>query len=131
MQRACENAKEIVKFLQGHPKVDRIIYPGIPDHPNHDVAQRQMKDFGAMVSFDLKGEDPEAGLKVLQRTRLFSLAESLGGVESLISLPAAMTHASIPREDRLASGLTDTLIRMSVGIEDVEDLIEDLDQALA
>ena len=131
MQRACENAAKIVAFLQEHPKVDRIIYPGLPSHPNHDIAKRQMKDFGAMVSFDLKGEDPEAGLRVLQNTKLFALAESLGGVESLISLPAAMTHASIPREDRLASGLTDTLIRMSVGIEDVEDLIADLKQALS
>ncbi len=131
MQRACENAAKIVSFLQEHPKVDRIIYPGLPSHPNHDIAKRQMKDFGAMVSFDLKGEDPEAGLRVLQNTKLFALAESLGGVESLISLPAAMTHASIPREDRLASGLTDTLIRMSVGIEDVEDLIADLKQALS
>ncbi len=131
MQRACENAAKIVAFLQEHPNVDRIIYPGLPSHPNHDIAKRQMKDFGAMVSFDLKGEDPEAGLRVLQNTKLFALAESLGGVESLISLPAAMTHASIPREDRLASGLTDTLIRMSVGIEDVEDLIADLKQALS
>ncbi len=130
MERACQNAAKIVRFLQKHPKVDRIIYPGLPSHPNHEVAQKQMRDFGAMVSFDLKGEDPAAGLTVLQETHLFSLAESLGGVESLISLPAAMTHASIPREDRLASGLTDTLIRMSVGIEDVEDLIADLNQAL-
>ncbi len=130
VQRACENAETIAHFLKAHPKVARVYWPGFPEHPNHDVAKRQMRHFGAMVSFDLVDNTLEAAHRVLSRTRLFSLAESLGGVESLIGHPASMTHASIPREERLKVGLTDSLIRLSVGIEDVEDLIADLDAAL-
>ncbi len=131
VQRACDNARAVVQFLRDHPKVGRVLHPGLPDHPQHDVAARQMRDFGGMVSFDLKDDRPDQAWKVLSGTRLFSLAESLGGVESLIGHPASMTHASIPREDRIANGLTDSLIRLSVGVEDAGDLLEDLDQALA
>lgn len=130
VQRACENAIRIARFLEDHPKVGRVLHPGLPSHPQHDLAARQMRGFGAMVSFDLKDDSLEQAWKVLAGTHLFALAESLGGVESLIGHPASMTHASIPREDRLANGLTDSLIRLSVGVEDVEDLIRDLEQAL-
>lgn len=130
VQRACENAEAIAHFLREHPKVARVYWPGFADHPNHDIARRQMRHFGAMVSFDLTDNTFEAARRVLSRTHLFSLAESLGGVESLIGHPASMTHASIPREERLKVGLTDSLIRLSVGVEDVEDLIADLDAAL-
>lgn len=130
VQRACENAIRIARFLEDHPKVGRVLHPGLPSHPQHDLATRQMRGFGAMVSFDLKDDSLEQAWKVLAGTHLFSLAESLGGVESLIGHPASMTHASIPREDRLANGLTDSLIRLSVGVEDIEDLIRDLEQAL-
>jgi cystathionine beta-lyase/cystathionine gamma-synthase len=130
VQRSCENAKAIASFLNSHPKVDRVIYPGFEDHPNHAVAKSQMKDFGAMVSFDLKDNSMEAANRVMSSTQLFQLAESLGGVESLIGHPATMTHASIPRELRLEVGLTDSMIRLSVGIEDVDDLIVDLGTAL-
>ena len=131
VQRACENAAKVAEFLQSHSKVNRVLYPGIPTHPGHDVAKRQMRDFGAMISFDLHNQDLDAAKSVLSRTELFLCAESLGGVESLIGHPASMTHGSIPREERLKVGLTDSLIRLSVGIEDVDDLIQDLDQALA
>lgn len=130
MQRHGENAARIVEFLESHQKVDKIYYPGIPAHPNHDIAKRQMSGFGGMISFTLKGDRIEDALKVLSGTRLFSLAESLGGVESLIGHPASMTHASIPKVDREQRGLLDSLIRLSVGIEDVDDLIEDLGQAI-
>jgi len=130
VQRACENAEKIASFLKNHPKISRVLYPGFADHPNHEVACRQMRGFGAMVSFDLRDGQMDTAIKVLSSTKLFACAESLGGVESLIGHPASMTHASIPREDRLANGLTDTLIRLSVGVEDVDDLIQDLDQAL-
>ena len=129
--RACENAARIAEFLQGHPEVSRVNYPGFASHPGHAVAKRQMRAFGAMISFDLKADSLEAAHRVLSGTHLFTLAESLGGVESLIGHPASMTHASIPREERLKVGLTDSLIRLSVGIEDVEDLIEDLNTALS
>ncbi|HQX43192.1 MAG: cystathionine gamma-synthase [Saprospiraceae bacterium] len=131
VQRACENARKIAEFLISHPNVNRVLYPGFSNHPGHEVAKSQMRDFGAMVSFDLKNTDVEAAMKVLSKTKLFSCAESLGGVESLIGHPASMTHASLPKEERLKSGLTDSLMRLSVGIEDVEDLIEDLRQALS
>lgn len=131
MERACSNAKAIANFLKSHPKVGRVIYPGFEDHPNHEVAKAQMRDFGGMVSFDLKDDDPANAMKVLSNTDLFTLAESLGGVESLIGHPASMTHASIPKEERLKVGLTDSLMRLSVGVEDVEDLILDLDKALS
>jgi cystathionine beta-lyase len=131
VQRACDNARQIVQFLEDHPKVGRVLHPGMPSHPQHHVAAKQMRDFGAMVSFDLKDDNMDKAWKVLTGTHLFSLAESLGGVESLIGHPASMTHASIPREDRLKNGLTDSLIRLSVGVEDIEDLLADLDKALA
>lgn len=130
VREACNNAVKIVAFLQKHPKVDKVYYPGIPTHPGHAIAKKQMRMFGAMISFDIKGGKIEDANKVLSGTNLFSLAESLGGVESLIGHPSTMTHASIPREERLKVGLTDSLIRLSVGIEDVEDLIEDLTNAL-
>ena len=131
VQRACENAEKIAAYLSSHPKVSKVYYPGFVHHKNHDVAKKQMKMFGAMVSFDLHDNTVEAANKVLSSTHYFSLAESLGGVESLIGHPATMTHASIPKEERLKVGLTDSLIRLSVGIEDVDDLIDDLKNALA
>ena len=130
VERACKNAKKIARFLQGHPKVSKVYYPGFKDHPHHETAKAQMRAFGAMVSFDLQKDTFEDAKRVLSNTRLFILAESLGGVESLIGHPASMTHGSIPREERLKVGLTDSLIRLSVGVEDVADLIEDLEQAM-
>ena len=131
VERACANAEKIAQYLLSHPKVGRVYYPGLPSHPNHAVAKKQMRMFGAMVSFDLKDNSEVSARKVLSNTHLFSLAESLGGVESLIGHPSSMTHGSIPREERLKVGLTDSLIRLSVGIEDVDDLIADLDAAFA
>lgn len=130
VQRACDNARAIADMLKSVDKVDRVLYPGFENHPNHAVAKAQMRDFGGMVSFTLKDDTEAAATDVLKKTRLFTLAESLGGVESLIGHPASMTHASIPREQRLANGLTDSLIRLSVGVEDEKDLMEDLKQAL-
>lgn len=130
VQRACDNAREIAELLREIPAVNNVYYPGFEDHPNHDVAAKQMRDFGAMISFDLKEDTEENAFRILERTKFFSLAESLGGVESLIGHPASMTHGAIPREERLATGLTDSLIRMSVGVEDVEDLKEDILKAL-
>lgn len=131
MQRHCENGERIANYLVNHPKVDRVYWPGFASHPNHDVAKSQMRGFGGMMSFVLKGNKFDDALKVLSHTHLFSLAESLGGVESLIGHPASMTHASIPKEEREKSGVVDALIRLSVGIEDVDDLIEDLENAFA
>lgn len=131
VQRACENAEKIAHFLNGHPAVSKVYWPGFENHPGHAIAKKQMRMFGAMVSFDLVNNSPEAATKVLSGTHLFSLAESLGGVESLIGHPASMTHASIPREERLKVGLTDSLVRLSVGVEDVDDLIDDLKKALS
>jgi cystathionine gamma-lyase len=130
MERHSANAEAVARFLAGHAKVSRAIYPGLPDHPQHELARRQMRRFGGMVSFEVRG-GLDAARRVCSATRIFALAESLGGVESLIESPALMTHASIPRELRLARGLQDGLIRLSVGIEDAEDLIADLDEALA
>ncbi|MEN9416133.1 MAG: hypothetical protein RLZ62_2437 [Bacteroidota bacterium] len=130
VQRACENAEAVANFLATHPKVSKVYWPGFGSHPNHEVAKRQMRMFGAMVSFDLKDNTMENAVRILSGTQLFSLAESLGGVESLIGHPATMTHASIPREERLKVGLTDSLIRLSVGVEDADDLIADLNNAL-
>jgi cystathionine gamma-lyase len=130
VQRSCENAEKIAHFLRSHSKIEKVYWPGFTDHPNHDIAKKQMRMFGAMVSFTLKGDDFTEATKILSSTHLFSLAESLGGVESLIGHPASMTHASIPKEERLKNGLVDSLIRLSVGVEDVEDLIEDLKNAL-
>jgi cystathionine gamma-lyase len=130
VERACQNAEKIATFLQQHPKIDKVYYPGFESHPGHEVAKKQMRMYGAMVSFDLLGGKEQDARKVLSGTHYFSLAESLGGVESLIGHPASMTHGSIPREERLKVGLTDSLIRLSVGIEDVDDLVNDLSQAL-
>jgi cystathionine beta-lyase/cystathionine gamma-synthase len=130
MERHCANARTLAHWLVDHPKVERVYYPGLPEHPNHEVAARQMRDFGGMISIRLKGGAPDAS-RVLSRTRLFSLAESLGGVESLIGHPATMTHASIPAEIRKARGIDDGLVRLSVGIEDVADLRDDLATGLA
>jgi cystathionine beta-lyase len=130
MQRHCENGKAIAHFLDKHPKVETVYYPRLESHENHDIAKKQMKDFGGIVSFRLKEESKEAALKFLENTHIFTLAESLGGVESLVSHPVTMTHASIPEEDRLKIGITYSLIRLSVGIEDIDDLLVDLEQAL-
>ncbi len=131
VQRACENAAVLAEYLATHPKVGKVYWPGFATHRNHDIAKKQMRMFGGMVSFDLKNNSLENATKVMSSTHLFTLAESLGGVESLIGHPASMTHASIPREERLKVGLTDSLIRLSVGVEDVADLMEDLGAALA
>lgn len=130
MERHCFNAARIAEFLVNHSAVDKVYYPGLPEHPNHQVAKTQMRDFGGMISFTLKNNTLDAAVKLLSGTHLFSLAESLGGVESLIGHPASMTHASIPKEEREKTGVTDSLIRLSVGIEDVDDLIDDLAHAL-
>jgi cystathionine gamma-lyase len=130
MQRHCENGEKIANWLRNNRKVDKVYWAGFEDHPNYEIAKKQMRGFGGMMSFTLKDDSLEAANNVLSSTRLFSLAESLGGVESLIGHPATMTHASIPREERLKNGLVDSLIRLSVGIEAVEDLIADLEQAI-
>lgn len=131
MQRHCENGKAVAKYLSEHPKVREVFYPGLESHSNHEIAKKQMDDFGGMVSFRLKDESKQAALTFLENTQLFTLAESLGGVESLVSHPVTMTHASIPEADRLKIGITDSLIRLSVGVEDIDDLLADLEQALS
>jgi cystathionine beta-lyase/cystathionine gamma-synthase len=131
MQRHCSNGREIAQFLRDHSRVDKVYWPGFEDHPNHLIAKEQMRDFGGMISFTLKGNSKDDAFRVASSTKVFSLAESLGGVESLIGHPATMTHAAIPEEERNKSGVTDSLIRLSVGIEDIEDLLADLEQALA
>ena len=130
MQRHCENGIKVAAYLRQHPKVGKVYWCGFEDHPNHAIAKKQMRGFGGMMSFVLKDDSVAAATKVLSSTKVFSLAESLGGVESLINHPASMTHASIPREQRIANGLSDGLIRLSVGIEDADDLIADLAQAI-
>jgi cystathionine beta-lyase len=130
MERHCANGVVVANFLANHPKVEKVYWPGFPSHPNHEVAKKQMRDFGGMISFSLKGDRFEDASKLAQAVRVFSLAESLGGVESLLGHPASMTHASIPKPERERSGITDSLLRLSVGIEDAEDLIEDLTNAL-
>ncbi|WP_210487751.1 cystathionine gamma-synthase [Rufibacter aurantiacus] len=130
MQRHCENGRKIAEYLRQHPKVGKVFWPGFQDHPNHQIAQDQMRDFGGMISFELKDDQIQAAIQVLEKLHYFALAESLGGVESLCGHPATMTHASIPQVERLKGGLSDSLIRLSVGIEDVEDLIADLEQAI-
>jgi cystathionine gamma-lyase len=130
MEAHCKNAMKIAEFLTTHPKVEKVNYPGLPHHPGHVLAKKQMKGFGGMISFSLRENTVEAANKVLSNTRLFSLAESLGGVESLIGHPAVMTHASIPKAEREKTGVVDSLIRLSVGIEDADDLIDDLKHAL-
>ncbi|OSY88754.1 cystathionine gamma-synthase [Tenacibaculum holothuriorum] len=131
MQRHCENGKTVAEFLANHSKVGEVYYPGFSSHPNHEIAKKQMKDFGGMVSFRLKDESKQTAFSFLENLQVFTLAESLGGVESLVSHPVTMTHASIPEEERLKIGITDSLIRLSVGIEDIEDLLKDLEQALS
>lgn len=130
MQRHCENGKAVAEYLASHPKVENVYWPGFESHPNHDVAKAQMKDFGGMISFTTKGNSYEEAIKVVEKLKIFTLAESLGGVESLSGHPASMTHASIPKEEREKTGVVDSLIRLSVGIEDEADLIADLKQAL-
>ena len=130
MDRHCENGKVVARWLRDHPKVGKVYWCGFEDHPGFAVAGRQMRGFGGMMSFTLKDDSPEAARRVLSSTKVFALAESLGGVESLVNHPASMTHASIPREERIKNGLSDSLIRLSVGIEDVEDLTDDLRQAI-
>lgn len=130
VQRHCENGRKVAEFLKSHPKVDQVYWPGFEEHKNHEIAKSQMKDFGGMVSFTLVGDDVDQAKKIVAKTHLFTLAESLGGVESLIGHPSTMTHASIPREERLKSGVKDSLIRLSVGIEDSDDLIKDLENSM-
>ena len=130
MQRHCENGRSIADFLVQHPKVDKVYWPGFESHPNHHVAKQQMSDFGGMMSFSLVGNRLEDAFKVVSSTHYFTLAESLGGVESLCGHPASMTHAAIPKEEREKTGVVDSLIRLSVGVEDIDDLINDLDHAL-
>ena len=130
MQRHCENGEKIAHFLRNHSSISKVFWCGFNDHPNYAIAKQQLKGFGGMMSFELKNDSPENVKRVLSSTHLFSLAESLGGVESLINHPATMTHASIPREERIKNGLTDSLIRLSVGVEDADDLIDDLNTAI-
>ncbi|SNY94760.1 cystathionine gamma-synthase [Flagellimonas pacifica] len=130
MQRHCDNGKAIAEYLVKHPKIEKVYWPGFENHPNHDVAKSQMDDFGGMISFVPKGSSYEEAIKIVEKLEVFTLAESLGGVESLAGHPASMTHASIPKEEREKSGVVDSLIRLSVGIEDVDDLIADLEQAI-
>jgi len=130
MERHCENGAKIARFLRTHSSVGHVYWCGFEDHPGYAVAKKQMRDFGGMLSFTLKDDRVETAMKVLSSTKIFALAESLGGVESLINHPATMTHASIPREERIKNGLTDSLIRLSVGIEDADDLMEDLNNAI-
>jgi cystathionine gamma-lyase len=131
MKAHCENGRQIAQFLKTHPKVDKIYWPGFEDHPNHEVAKKQMRDFGGMISFTMKGASLEDTFKLASSFKVFTLAESLGGVESLINHPATMTHGSIPKEVREKVGVVDSLLRLSVGVEDIEDLLEDLKQALS
>lgn len=130
MQRHCENGEKIAHYLNANSKIEKVYWPGFEDHPNHTIAKQQMRGFGGMISFTLKGNNLEDALAIVKKVKLFALAESLGGVESLIGHPATMTHASIPKEVREKSGVVDSLIRLSVGVEDVDDLIDDLKQAL-
>ena len=131
MQRHCENGRAVAEYLKSHPAVEQVYWPGFEDHPNHEIARSQMRDFGGMISFVTKGNDFQKAISVVEKLKVFTLAESLGGVESLAGHPASMTHASIPKEEREKTGVVDSLIRLSVGIEDAEDLIHDLEQALA
>ncbi len=130
MKAHCENGQRVAEWLRSNPRVAKVYWPGFADHPGHEVAKKQMRGFGGMLSFELKNDSIDEAKRVLSSTRIFSLAESLGGVESLINHPAIMTHASIPREERIKNGLNDSLIRLSVGIEDADDLIADLQSAI-
>jgi cystathionine gamma-lyase/cystathionine beta-lyase len=130
MKAHCDNGRQVAGFLKNHPKVDKLYWPGFEDHTNHEVAKQQMRDFGGMISFSIKEADLKETFRIASNFKVFSLAESLGGVESLINHPATMTHASIPKEIREKVGVVDSLLRLSVGVEDIEDLLEDLDRAL-
>ncbi len=130
MQRHCENGTVVAEFLANHPKIENVYWPGFESHPNHEIAKSQMSDFGGMISFTTKGNNYEDAIKIVEKLNVFTLAESLGGVESLVGHPASMTHASIPKEKREKTGVVDSLIRLSVGIEDIDDLIADIEQAL-
>ncbi|MEZ4793611.1 MAG: cystathionine gamma-synthase [Gelidibacter sp.] len=130
MQRHCENGKVVAEYLATHPKIEKVYWPGFANHPNHAIAKSQMTDFGGMISFTTKGNNFDEAIKIVEKLKIFTLAESLGGVESLAGHPASMTHASIPKDEREKTGVVDSLIRLSVGIEDVDDLIEDLKQAI-
>ncbi|MEL7271111.1 MAG: cystathionine gamma-synthase [Bacteroidota bacterium] len=130
MERHCQNGEAVAEYLKNHPKIEKVYWPGFETHPNHDIAKSQMSDFGGMISFVTKGSNYEEAIKIVERLQVFTLAESLGGVESLAGHPASMTHASIPKEEREKSGVVDALIRLSVGIEDADDLIADLEQAI-
>lgn len=131
MKAHCENGEKVAHYLKNHPKIDKIYWPGFEDHPNHDIAKKQMRGFGGMVSITLKDADLQETFRIASRFKVFSLAESLGGVESLVNHPTTMTHGSIPKEAREKVGVTDNLLRLSVGVEDIEDLLADLEQALA
>lgn len=131
MKAHCENGRRVAEFLKTHPRIDKLYWPGFSDHPNHDIAKKQMRDFGGMISFTIKGAQLDETFRVASSFTVFSLAESLGGVESLINHPVSMTHASIPKEERDKAGVVDNLLRLSVGVEDIEDLLADLEQALA
>jgi cystathionine gamma-lyase/cystathionine beta-lyase len=131
MKAHCENGRKVAEFLKAHPKIDKIYWPGFEDHPNHAVAAKQMRDFGGMISITIKDATLEDTFKVASSFKVFTLAESLGGVESLVNHPATMTHGSIPKEVREKVGVVDSLLRLSVGVEDIDDLLEDLDQALS
>lgn len=130
MERHCFNGRKIAEYLKAHPKVGKVFWPGFADHPNHAIAKKQMRDFGGMLSFTLKDDSTDTAIRFMENVKLFALAESLGGVESLVNHPASMTHASVPKDEREKTGLVDSLIRLSIGIEDIDDLIEDLEQAL-
>ncbi len=131
MKAHCENGEKVAHFLRNHPKIDKIYWPGFEDHPNHDIAKKQMRGFGGMVSITLKDADLQETFRIASRFKVFTLAESLGGVESLINHPTTMTHGSIPKAEREKVGVTDNLLRLSVGVEDIEDLLADLEQALS
>jgi cystathionine gamma-lyase/cystathionine beta-lyase len=131
MERHCFNGRKVAEFLKTHPKIDKLYWPGFTDHPGHALAKKQMRDFGGMISFSLKGNKQEEAFKIASSMKVFSLAESLGGVESLVNHPASMTHASIPKEERDKAGVVESMLRLSVGIEDIDDLLADLKQALA
>ena len=130
MERHCFNGKQIAAFLRAHPKIEKVYWPSFEDHPNHNIAKAQMRDFGGMISFDLKSHSQQEAFKLASSVKVFSLAESLGGVESLVNHPASMTHASVPAAERVRVGVTDSLLRLSVGVEDIDDLIADLKQAI-
>jgi cystathionine gamma-lyase/cystathionine beta-lyase len=131
MERHCYNGRIVAEFLKNHPAIEKVYWPGFPEHPNHEIAKKQMRDFGGMISFVLKNKDVENTYRVASSFKVFALAESLGGVESLINHPATMTHGAIPKAERERVGVVDNLLRLSVGVEDVEDLIADLKQVLA